>query len=121
MIAFRSMIFASATLLHLTGASVVLAQTISPSVSQNSREQMVLPPQPAPQPAATRSPNLQPAQPNSDAAAEAVPLSQEVAPVCPAGQFASAFPDVSPEDWAYEAVNRLSAVPLQCFPVAPQS
>ena len=120
MIAFRSMIFASVTLLHLTGASVVLAQTVSPSVPQNSQEQMVLPPQPVPQPAATRSPTSQLAQPNSDAA-EAVPLSQGVAPACPAGQFASAFPDVSPEDWTYEAVNRLSALPLQCFPVVPQS
>lgn len=40
---------------------------------------------------------------------------QEVS--CPAGQFASAFPDVKPTDWAYEAVNRLAATPIRCFPI----
>ncbi|MEO1349510.1 MAG: hypothetical protein AAFW84_12015 [Cyanobacteria bacterium J06635_15] len=34
---------------------------------------------------------------------------------CPPGQFASAFSDVYPTDWAYEAVNRLASVPVQCF------
>lgn len=34
---------------------------------------------------------------------------------CPPGQFASAFSDVYPTDWAYEAVNRLASVPIQCF------
>lgn len=111
MIVFRSIIFASLALLHLTGASVVLAQTGSPSVLQNSQGQMV-PSQPVPQPDATRSPNSQLAQPNLDSASEAVPLSQDVAPACPAGQFVSAFPDVSPDDWAYEAINRLAALPL---------
>jgi hypothetical protein len=40
---------------------------------------------------------------------------QEVS--CPTGQFASAFPDVKPTDWAYEAVNRLAATPIRCFPI----
>jgi hypothetical protein len=40
---------------------------------------------------------------------------------CPAGQFDSAFPDVSPDDWAYEAVNRLAIGPIRCFPITPQS
>jgi hypothetical protein len=39
-----------------------------------------------------------------------------IAPTCPTGQFASAFPDVRPEHWAYEAVNRLAIGPIRCFP-----
>lgn len=34
---------------------------------------------------------------------------------CPAGQFASAFSDVYPTDWAYQAVNNLASTPQQCF------
>ncbi len=34
---------------------------------------------------------------------------------CPAGQFASAFSDVYPTDWAYQAVNNLASTPTQCF------
>ena len=34
---------------------------------------------------------------------------------CPEGQFASAFPDVYPTDWAYEQVNNLANVPIECF------
>lgn len=63
-----------------------------------------------------------PAQPTPAAPAEAAPeLAQPQTPLgqspatCPPGQFASAFSDVYPTDWAYEAVNRLAAVPVQCF------
>lgn len=34
---------------------------------------------------------------------------------CPVGQFASAFSDVYPTDWAYQAVNNLASTPQQCF------
>lgn len=34
---------------------------------------------------------------------------------CPSGQFPSAFSDVYPTDWAYQAVNRLSSKTVQCF------
>ncbi len=34
---------------------------------------------------------------------------------CPPGQFPSAFPDVYPTDWAYQAVNRLASRAVQCF------
>ncbi|MDB9528195.1 hypothetical protein PN498_19540 [Oscillatoria sp. CS-180] len=34
---------------------------------------------------------------------------------CPPGQFPSAFSDVLPFHWAYEAVNNLASVPMQCF------
>lgn len=44
------------------------------------------------------------------------PLTQEPTISCPAGQFASKFPDVTPNDWAYEAVNRVASGPLRCFP-----
>ncbi len=34
---------------------------------------------------------------------------------CPPGQFPSAFPDVYPTDWAYQAVNRLASRAIECF------
>jgi hypothetical protein len=56
-------------------------------------------------------------QPDSDLDAQTVPTPTEsIAPSCPAGQFASAFPDVRPEHWAYEAVNRLAIGSIRCFP-----
>ncbi|MEO1744499.1 MAG: hypothetical protein AAFR99_22190 [Cyanobacteria bacterium J06629_9] len=48
-------------------------------------------------------------EPSPPAPAVGQPLS------CPPGQFASAFSDVYPTDWAYEAVNRLAGVPIECF------
>lgn len=41
-------------------------------------------------------------------------------PSCPAGQFASKFPDVPPDVWAYEAVNRLAIGEFRCFPFSLQ-
>ncbi|MEM7773121.1 MAG: hypothetical protein AAGA75_26590 [Cyanobacteria bacterium P01_E01_bin.6] len=35
--------------------------------------------------------------------------------ICPPGQFPSAFVDVFPTHWAYEAVHQLTSRPLQCF------
>ncbi|MEO0869320.1 MAG: hypothetical protein AAFY17_12935 [Cyanobacteria bacterium J06642_11] len=40
---------------------------------------------------------------------------------CPPGQFASAFSDVYPTDWAYEAVNRLAGVAVECFDLPNES
>ncbi|MGB3790217.1 MAG: hypothetical protein WA949_19570 [Phormidesmis sp.] len=34
---------------------------------------------------------------------------------CAPGQFPSAFSDVLPTDWAYQAVIRLSSQPIECF------
>lgn len=39
---------------------------------------------------------------------------------CPPGQFASAFSDVYPTDWAYQAVNNLASTPTQCFDLPNQ-
>lgn len=39
---------------------------------------------------------------------------------CLPGQFAAAFPDVYPTDWAYQAVNRLASRPVQCFNLPPE-
>ncbi len=47
-------------------------------------------------------------------------IGQEPAASLP-GQFASAFPDVYPTDWAYQAVNRLASRPAQCFDLPPES
>ena len=43
------------------------------------------------------------------------PTSNPTQVTCPAGQFASAFSDVYPTDWAYQAVNNLAGGPTQCF------
>jgi hypothetical protein len=42
------------------------------------------------------------------------PISHPVA-TCPPGEFASAFSDVYPTDWAYQAVSQLASTPTQCF------
>ena len=34
--------------------------------------------------------------------------------------FASAFSDVTPDDWAYQAVIQLASPPLKCFPYTPR-
>ncbi|RZM74833.1 hypothetical protein [Leptolyngbya iicbica] len=53
-----------------------------------------------------------PATTTSDATpavAEGEPL------VCPPGQFPSAFADVYPWEWAYQAVNNLASPSMTCF------
>ena len=68
--------------------------------------------------------------PQADISAEALPESTQAevtisqnssqdSPTCGPGQFVSAFPDVYPTDWAYQAVNRLSSRPAQCFDLSP--
>lgn len=42
-------------------------------------------------------------------------------PVCPAGQFPSKFPDVTPRDWAYQAVNQLAVGEYRCYPFPRRS
>ena len=34
---------------------------------------------------------------------------------CPPGQFPSAFADVYPWEWAYEAINNLASPSMECF------
>jgi len=34
---------------------------------------------------------------------------------CPSGQFPSAFADVYPFHWAYQAINNLASPSMQCF------
>ena len=45
----------------------------------------------------------------SAAIAEGEPL------VCPPGQFPSAFADVYPWEWAYQAINNLASPSMACF------
>ncbi|MGF1512558.1 MAG: hypothetical protein ACFB5Z_02515 [Elainellaceae cyanobacterium] len=40
-------------------------------------------------------------------------------PTCPPGQFPSAFRDVLPTHWAYQAVLNLAAGPARCFDLPP--
>ncbi|MBD3885700.1 hypothetical protein IFO70_28720 [Phormidium tenue FACHB-886] len=83
----------------------------------------------APQPNLSNPPAVQPAERTAPAPAQTTPASQsptnpvaQEAPLqCPAGYFASAFSDVTPDHWAYEAVNRLASTESRCFPVSPPS
>ncbi|MGC1306490.1 MAG: hypothetical protein WA885_04615 [Phormidesmis sp.] len=43
------------------------------------------------------------------------PDATQIPVTCPPGQFASAFSDVYPTDWAYQAVNRLASRSIECF------
>lgn len=67
---------------------------------------------PSPQPAA-------PAIAAPDAAPTPPEAASEVADAesldCPPGQFPSAFSDVPPFHWAYQAVSNLASRPMQCF------
>lgn len=76
-----------------------LLLVIAPPIAQTS------PPQPEPIPIEVRP--SQPAQPEAE-------LAQPIA-TCPPGQFPSAFSDVYPTDWAYQAVNRIASRPIECF------
>ncbi len=72
----------------------------------------------APALADSHSPQLNPeaaptAQPDPAESAPGAPSSE--IPQCGPGQFVSPFSDVRPTDWAYEAVVRLAAGPLECF------
>lgn len=49
---------------------------------------------------------------------QSVPARAEI--TCPPGQFPSAFSDVRPDHWAYEAVMQLASPEVQCFPDEPQ-
>lgn len=106
-------VLAAVVALPLVGTDAVLAQTVSPGSAQSAQD--------VPQSTSPSPPDLQPVHPDANPTSETHPVSQEAAPSCPAGQFASAFPDVPPDHWAYEAVNRLAATPIRCFPVAPRS
>jgi hypothetical protein len=101
---------------QLVGVGSALAQTTLPN-APTGQEQSI-----APSDAQTVEfqtvPDLPQASPSPAADGS---VSQQSTPACPPGQFASAFPDVTPNDWAYEAVNRLAALEIRCFPFSPQS
>lgn len=114
----------------LPGMIVLAAATVLPGLNSASAQTI---PVPAPAPAIETQPNTQPnaVPPTAPAPNRSIdtpgfgqnntnpqpqPLTQEPAISCPAGQFASKFPDVTPNDWAYEAVNRVASGQLRCFP-----
>lgn len=85
----------------LIAATLLLAQ--SEALSQSSPEQTT------PTPIEVPVENTQPEPDNLEA-----PL------VCGPNQFPSAFVDVYPTDWAYQAVNRLASKPAECFDYPPE-
>jgi hypothetical protein len=98
--------------LLLSIPSMGLAQSVSPSTAPLPSETIVFPdPSTAP-----TAPRLEPSPASvSQESPETLPIS------CPAGQFASKFSDVTPDDWAYEAVNRIASGEFRCFPIASPS
>lgn len=75
----------------------------------------------APPPPTVREVPSESTPPQQELSPEATPnapsVSQTPPVTCPPGQFPSAFPDVLPTDWAYEAVSQLASVPIRCFPL----
>jgi hypothetical protein len=109
---FRGSIALSIAIFQAIGHSAV-AQTVMPSTSNTPVASDA-----SPTPALVNEASVpgHTVQTADDVEAQILPDSDRFETTCPAGQFASAFPDVRPEHWAYEAVNRLAAVPIRCFP-----
>jgi len=118
-IALQRIALATVALLYGMGTDIGLAQTVPNAGLSNAQEQFA-PQQPPPANSAA-TPDLQPAASSLDLAPVSQDATQNTTPVCPTGEFASAFPDVPPDHWAFTAVNRLAATPIRCFPVSPQS
>ena len=57
--------------------------------------------------------NVQPE--NTQSETENLGASLEAQLACGPNQFPSAFSDVYPTDWAYQAVNRLASRSMECF------
>jgi hypothetical protein len=93
-------------------AHSAVAQTVM-SFTSNSRVAPDAPPTPALRNDSSVSGQTAPTV--DDMEAQVLPTDDRMETACPAGQFASAFPDVRPEHWAYEAVNRLAVGPIRCF------
>ncbi len=73
-------------------------------------------------PSAAPSSEITPAiRPEAIEAAQTEAVVGQEPAACLPGQFASAFPDVYPTDWAYQAVNRLASRPVQCFDLPPEA
>jgi hypothetical protein len=98
---------ASAIVIPLLSSTVGSAQTLSSPDSPST----AVPPSANPAvPSVTSSPA-------SEAQAVPAPSPQEMPLTCPANYFASKFSDVTPYDWAYEAVNRIASGEMRCFPL----
>lgn len=92
--------------------SIGLAQAVSPFTAPLPSEPIVSP-EPSTAPTSPRS------EPSPASVSQEPPETLPIA--CPAGQFASKFSDVTPDDWAYEAVNRIASGEFRCFPIASPS
>jgi hypothetical protein len=132
LLTFRTIALATVTV--LPAFLPAFLPTVLPSFSAAFAQTI---PVPAPAPTIETQPDVQPLPPTSPALPNRSsdtpgfaqpeaqpeiqpaprPLTQEPTISCPAGQFASKFPDVTPNDWAYEAVNRVAGGQLRCFPI----
>lgn len=80
---------------------VARSQTDVPSSLPNSTEVQT---SPINEPVTPPQPNLAPQTPKRDVNS------------CPEGYFPSAFSDVPPDAWAYQAVIELASPSIKCFP-----
>ena len=66
-------------------------------------------------PSATPEDTAETALPAANQAEDTAEVTAGEPLVCPPGQFPSAFADVYPWEWAYEAVNDLASPSMECF------
>ncbi|MEO0408570.1 MAG: hypothetical protein AAF289_14580 [Cyanobacteria bacterium P01_A01_bin.135] len=99
--------------------SLLALSLLSPIATQRAVAQTDLPTVPVPETA----PEASSEQPESAPPEPAAPgrSQQTQFPDCPPGQFASAFSDVLPTHWAYQAVLNLAATPIRCFDLPADS
>lgn len=71
-------------------------------------------------PLRSTDPSTAPTAPTLEPQSQTIPNSEDAAITCAANEFASKFPDVTPNDWAYEAVNRVASGEIRCFPISGQ-
>ncbi|MGF1458893.1 MAG: hypothetical protein ACFBSG_07680 [Leptolyngbyaceae cyanobacterium] len=68
-----------------------------------------------PAPPATTAPELDQTVTIDLTTDETANVAQREPLTCPPGQFPSAFADVYPFHWAYQAINNLASPSMQCF------
>lgn len=105
------------TLNWITLVSFAVVMTTGLFSSQVTKAQSESPPSPANPTEVEIPPSPEqmekPAQPT-------VPNSTDTNFSCQERYFPSAFKDVPPDAWAYQAVIQLASPPLECFPSAPE-
>ena len=98
----------------ITAAALCTAGLLTGTVARAETAPLAAESNPADLPTSEVSP--EPGTTMPGAAADTTPDVAEGEPlVCPPGQFPSAFADVYPWEWAYQAINNLASPSMECF------